>query len=210
MKLLEVLTFRPTDKIERVFQAFNKINKPMSQNSIIKLLNSDNIPGVVFQPVMYGEHQWSDTGIAGAEYHPTLGKIVVKLMPTINAALQDNRQGVLDRLYSVLVHELVHDEQAARARAKNPDAYPYQTAKGNTYNDYLSLPHEITAMAAEIISELNRLGYTADDILKAVTGGDGEIMTKSIRFNSFIDLVNETGNTKPIKRLYKRIVGMLQ
>jgi hypothetical protein len=213
MKLHEVLSFAaddqfgtirrilldaPTDYFDTTKQLVSHVNGEFKKAKIPFRLSTD-IDDPDAPP------KWANVGIYGGEYNPNHLMPYVIVLPSFLKHLSEHPDDVLRVLYTMYVHERVHGEQQKRAQATGRDPNVFAT-QGDTYEDYLSNPHEIAAFAAELIADLHSRGMSNNQITQAVLTNDTAVLSKTDTYKEYSRF---TTNDRAKRRLLKTITTML-
>jgi hypothetical protein len=163
----------------------------------------------------YGGDAAHSVGIVGAETHGD-GTIVVELSPDFHRAIQDdvlfNR--VISYVTSIIRHELTHRYQHAKSDQRMLDQNPKRNVgKMGEWEQYYSDPHEIFAMAQEIVEQLVQHKLTKDQIIAALQDKRNTILMKnSPRFaeiaSTLVPVKDPQGMLPRLKKLiYQALQG---
>ena len=152
-----------------------------------------------------------ELGLVNSEAFPT-GEISVRVCSLLYDAFQNDKilAELIVWLSGAIRHELVHIAQYQRS--DNEAAKPYHNSKFKKlepYQQYLADPHEIYAMATEIIEELQRQHISKDQILDAIKKTRAPILFKSRRYTSIFKEFNANDPLKIFQRLKKTIFQVL-
>jgi hypothetical protein len=210
MKLHEVLKFVPDDTFDKVYQIFSNIpDEYMETTDDAEVWLNDQFEkqniDVAVKSVPFPKQPTVNNaiGLGGGWFVPAQDKMIIELLPSFIKRITTDFDKVMRTIHSLFVHEKTHQQQF-RASGNTPNIF--SNVDWTSEERYLSSPHEIRAMAAEIISELNTQGYNADVVRKALLSGDHSVMLKSNRFAQF---VQSKVSRKVINRLYKILIQML-
>ena len=193
------------------------IDKAINMNSLLSNLNR------LFSTYnIRFEH--NEAGLGQYEMNPTIEKGIVSattfkngdIVIYVNSLLFDTVQSdkgieaITELLASLVRHELVHRQQFVRSAGKMDDQYPQtRYSKLGDYQKYVADPHELYAMAHEIIEQLQQRGISDQQILNALKVAKSSLLFRSERYVSIYDHFFQNDPHKIIPRLKKTIYQTL-
>lgn len=153
----------------------------------------------------------ADLGLVDAEAFQN-GEIVVRVTSLLFDSFQDDKtlKELLVALSSTIRHELVHREQFKRSQGLA--AEPYTNVKHkrlSPYQKYIADPHELYAMAHEVIDQLQMKGISKNEIIQELRKSRSSILTKSQRYATIYDHFSANDKFKVIPRLKSLIFQTL-
>lgn len=191
------------------------IDDERSLTSLCRLLTSAfEDHQIRFRPVddrtsTYGQDSGSSVGIVGAETS-TDGRIAVDVSFDFKRAIQDEElyNRVVKYLTSIIRHELTHRYQLSVSNARMHDQNPKKSiSKKGEWEQYYSDPHEIYAMAQEIIEQLAQTGLTPADIITLVQQTNNrELMKRSPRFADMYDVLTADGDPEQMLPRVRKLI----
>lgn len=228
-------------KFEQIFEAALAPNRSKVFDTLEKVVNSDELEyaeddlidvlfvlnrafakqKIEFLPASEGTTKfratknplWLRGGISSGAYDPSGDDIVIYVSNALPRIIHDpmGKRDFIEAAASVIGHELVHREQAKRAKdvakirgKKSIEVFRPEEA---TIQQYFRDPHEIGAMANEIIYELENKGENPQSIFKALKTGNLNVLSKSHRYKDFLEYAKD--NRLVMNRLHRTIAEIV-
>lgn len=203
-----------------IYDHYDDLTEASTLPQVIKILNGAfKSYNIVFKIVnqtspSFGADAAHGVGLMGGET-TTDGAITILISSQIMQVLEDDKlfERMISYLTAMIRHELVHRQQLATSARKMHDQNPKQNvSKMGEWEQYYSDPHEIYAMAQEIVEQLYQHRLTPAEILTALRDSSNSTFLKnSPRFTEIVNALKPAGDPQSmlprLKKLMYQIVS---